>query len=909
MKTSIKFFLLGALILAMVIGIGTAIAKKDNAPAESASPIHPTFALLDENGEHVLKSNKPISTMQTCGQCHDAEYIVSHSYHADLGLSDYKETKDSWNASNGLFGKFDPIANRYLSQKDDALLDLTTPDWLMTFGWRVPGGGPAVNSRSGQPLVSLKPNAKNPEASAYDAASDSFTAWDWKQSGVIEMNCFLCHTANPNNKVRTEIIEKGEFGWANTATLLGSGVVLRTTTEWVYNDKAFAPNGELLPEYAQLQEPTNENCAACHGEIHEDPTAPLTLDACDPTQTQTATTGQVVSSQKISESGLNLSDKASLTYAWDIHAERALKCTDCHYSLNNPAHTQDEKAANPEHLTYDPRKLEIGEYLEKPNHNFARGASAQFTIAPELKGTMRRCESCHDEESAHANWLPYTDRHMQVIACETCHIPKMAAPAYASVDWTAVRLDGSAVTECRGIDGTNTTTDLVSGYQPVLMQRTNVDGNTLIAPYNLVTSFFWIYDDENGTTRPVRRADLETAYLADGAYAADVLSAFDADADGQLSDAELALDTDAKQNLITSKLEALGFKNVRIYGQVQPYSINHNVVGGDYATSECKTCHDENSRVTEPLPLTNNAPLGVTPEFVSGTNVAFTGTIENREGALVYLPANEKDNLYIFGHNRISLLDWFGALAFAGTIFGVGGHSALRYITARKLGKRQVTTKPVYMYEAYERLWHWLQTIVIVVLLLTGLIIHRPDMFGAFSFRYMVTIHNTLAALLALNALFSLFWHLVSGEIQQYIPHPYGFIDQAIVQAKYYIKGVFKHEPHPFNKTKDRKFNPLQTVTYLGLLGVLLPLQGITGILMWAVQKIPSISTFLGGLPVLAPIHTLLAWLFATFIVAHVYLTTIAGPKPLDAIQAMVTGWEDLEVHEESEQRTESSDQ
>ena len=30
----------------------------------------------------------------------------------------------------------------------------------------------------------------------------------------------------------------------------------------------------------------------------------------------------------------------------------------------------------------------------------------------------------------------------------------------------------------------------------------------------------------------------------------------------------------------------------------------------------------------------------------------------------------------------------------------------------------------------------------------------------------------------------------------------------------------------------------------------------------------------LGGLPYLAPFHTLIAWLLATFIVAHVYLTT-----------------------------------
>jgi thiosulfate reductase cytochrome b subunit/cytochrome c553 len=903
------FIAAGLLMIALAFGIGAAFAQKANAPAEAASPMHPTYALLDEDGAQVQTSNKPISTMQTCGQCHDAEYIVSHSYHADLGLSDYKETNDSWNASNGLFGKFDPITNRYLSQKDDSLLDLTTPDWLMTFGWRVPGGGPAVNSRSGQPLVSLKPNAKNPEASAYDAASDSYQAWDWKKSGVIEMNCFLCHTLNPNNDVRVEVISKGEFGWANTATLLGSGIVLRTTTEWVYNEKAFDANGELLADYVQLQEPTNANCASCHGEIHEDATTPLTLDACDATQTQTATTGQVVSSQKISESGINLADKADMPYAWDIHAERALKCTDCHYSLNNPAHSLDEKAANPEHLTYDPRKLEIGEYLEKPNHNFARGASAQFTVAPELKGTMRRCESCHDTEAAHAGWLPYNERHMQVVACESCHIPKMAAPAYASVDWTAIRLDGSAKTECRGIAGTNTTTDLVTGYQPVLMQRTNVDGNTLIAPYNLVTSFFWTYDDENGTTRPVRHADLEAAYLADGAYAADVLSAFDADADGQLSDAELVLDTDAKQGLISGKLETLGLKNVRIYGQVQPYSINHNVVEGSYATSECSTCHDSNSRVTEPLPLSDHAPLGVTPEFVSDTNVAFTGSIENRDGALVYLPANEKDNIYIFGHNRISWIDWFGALAFVGTIFGVGGHGTMRYLAARKHKKGHTETRRVYMYEAYERFWHWLQVVAIVMLLLTGLVIHRPDMFGAFSFRNIVIVHNVIAALLAINAALSLFWHLVSGEIRQYIPHPRGFIDDAITQALFYVKGIFKHETHPFEKTKERKLNPLQKVTYFGLLNVLLPLQGLTGILMWLVQKVPAIQTTLGGLPFLAPFHTLTAWLFAAFIVGHVYLTTTAGPKPLDGIQAMVTGWEDMEVHEYSEQRTESSEQ
>ncbi len=86
----------------------------------------------------------------------------------------------------------------------------------------------------------------------------------------------------------------------------------------------------------------------------------------------------------------------------------------------------------------------MGEYLQNPDHNFARGQSAQYTVAPEIKGTMRRCESCHDAPKTHADWLPYAERHMEVVACETCHIPQLYAPAIQSYDWTTLKAGGSA---------------------------------------------------------------------------------------------------------------------------------------------------------------------------------------------------------------------------------------------------------------------------------------------------------------------------------------------------------------------------------------------------------------------------------------------------------------------------------
>jgi thiosulfate reductase cytochrome b subunit len=96
--------------------------------------------------------------------------------------------------------------------------------------------------------------------------------------------------------------------------------------------------------------------------------------------------------------------------------------------------------------------------------------------------------------------------------------------------------------------------------------------------------------------------------------------------------------------------------------------------------------------------------------------------------------------------------------------------------------------------------------------------------------------------------------------------------------------------------------NPIQKATYFGILNVLLPLQMLTGALMWSVQKFPFVVNWFGGLPFLAPFHSLIAWTFATFIVVHVYMTT-TGATPLEATRAMIIGYEQVEVHEHEEEQ------
>src|SRR5512143_2385842 len=128
-------------VTALGFGIRTVLAQPEATPALQPSSLHPTFALLDVEGKNVLDTGNPVSTMKTCGQCHNTEYIQQHAFHSDLGLSDYKENGEL-DSSTGTFGKWDPLTYRFLSQSGDERLDLSTAEWLEKYGYRVVGGGP-----------------------------------------------------------------------------------------------------------------------------------------------------------------------------------------------------------------------------------------------------------------------------------------------------------------------------------------------------------------------------------------------------------------------------------------------------------------------------------------------------------------------------------------------------------------------------------------------------------------------------------------------------------------------------------------------------------------------------------------------------------------------------------------------
>src|SRR6266511_1995779 len=101
-----------------------------------------------------------------------------------------------------------------------------------------------LTSREGAPLTGLKADPNNPETSILNKDGKA-EAWDWNASKTMEMDCFVCHLESPNNSSRVAMIKNGNFGDANTATLVGTGIVTdKVSNAWVYNSDAFDETGK-----------------------------------------------------------------------------------------------------------------------------------------------------------------------------------------------------------------------------------------------------------------------------------------------------------------------------------------------------------------------------------------------------------------------------------------------------------------------------------------------------------------------------------------------------------------------------------------------------------------------------------------------------------------------------------------
>jgi thiosulfate reductase cytochrome b subunit len=206
--------------------------------------------------------------------------------------------------------------------------------------------------------------------------------------------------------------------------------------------------------------------------------------------------------------------------------------------------------------------------------------------------------------------------------------------------------------------------------------------------------------------------------------------------------------------------------------------------------------------------------------------------------------------------------------------------------------------KRIYLHPLPIRIWHWVNAAGFIFLILTGAQIR--GMINLFSVETAVEIHSWLGFILLANYCIWLFYYLLTFKIKIYIPplhHPLEFAKKAIRQAKFYGYGILVGDENPHHSTPDNKFNPMQQVSYLMIMALLIPVQIITGLFLWDPNFFSPIVNLV-GIQIFDMIHVLLWVFFSAFIIVHFYLATL-GHTTFAHIIAMFTGYEEEEEHEE----------
>jgi thiosulfate reductase cytochrome b subunit len=108
-------------------------------------------------------------------------------------------------------------------------------------------------------------------------------------------------------------------------------------------------------------------------------------------------------------------------------------------------------------------------------------------------------------------------------------------------------------------------------------------------------------------------------------------------------------------------------------------------------------------------------------------------------------------------------------------------------------------------------------------------------------------------------------------------------------QLRHYLLGIFLGEPAPFPHTAERKFNPLQKLSYLFVMYVPFPLLIVTGWVLLFPGRLPNGIFGVPGIGIWAITHTALGFLLSLFMVVHTYLGT-TGTTPGQLFRLMLTG-------------------
>ncbi|MDZ7777143.1 MAG: cytochrome b/b6 domain-containing protein [Bacteroidales bacterium] len=200
-------------------------------------------------------------------------------------------------------------------------------------------------------------------------------------------------------------------------------------------------------------------------------------------------------------------------------------------------------------------------------------------------------------------------------------------------------------------------------------------------------------------------------------------------------------------------------------------------------------------------------------------------------------------------------------------------------------------SEKIYLYPVWTRLWHWINAILFIILIVTGVSMQYSDPeTPLIPFEPSVAWHNVAGIILAFNYLFFVIGNIVTWNGKYYKLKTKGLMDRIMKQSQYYLFGVFKGEKPPFPENENRKFNPLQKVAYLVTMYVATPLVILSGVALLFPEMIVNKVFGVSGTLLTALLHMTMGFFLSVFILIHVYFSTF-GNKISSHFKSMIDGY------------------
>lgn len=188
------------------------------------------------------------------------------------------------------------------------------------------------------------------------------------------------------------------------------------------------------------------------------------------------------------------------------------------------------------------------------------------------------------------------------------------------------------------------------------------------------------------------------------------------------------------------------------------------------------------------------------------------------------------------------------------------------------------------------RTWHGLQALMFLGLVVSGLNLHYLDAPWVFlSFPTAVKTHNVCGVGSALLWSFFLVVNKISGNQRHYVPRKMRIRQAFSAQLRYYTYDMFRSVPPPAPEAEGSKFNPVQLLTYVAIMYVVLPLSILSGIVLLYPVLAPATALAWGGLWPTALVHLAAGYVLTLFLIFHVYLAT-TGETVGTLYREMLTG-------------------